>query len=91
MRNVDIHLVAKFRDGLEVKFVRIPYTANFFVAHLLFIVSGVYHVHTSSDIELHTLQEIQQSTTMFMTLKTVVKDYNDYIYFSYYGRLVTDT
>ena len=37
------------------------------------------------------LQELQQSTTMFMTLKPVVKDYNDYIYFSYYGRLVTDT
>ena len=37
------------------------------------------------------LQEIQQSTTMFMTLKPVVKDYNDYTCFSYNGRVVTDT
>jgi hypothetical protein len=37
------------------------------------------------------LQEIQQSTTMFMTLKPVVKDDNDYTCFSYYGRVVMDT
>ena len=41
--------------------------------------------------ECHTLQEYQQSTTMFVTLKQVVKDYNDYTYLSYNGRLVTDT
>ena len=38
-----------------------------------------------------TLQETHQSTAMFMTLKLVVKDHNDYTYFSYNGRLVTDT
>jgi len=38
----------------------------------------------------HALEEFQQSTTMFITLKLDVKDHNDYICFSYYGRVVTD-
>ena len=41
--------------------------------------------------QISLLQEFQQSTTMLMTLKPVVKDYNDYICFSLNGRLVTDT
>ena len=37
-----------------------------------------------------SLVEFQQSTTMFVTLKHVVKDKNDYNFFSYYGQVVTD-
>ena len=54
VRNADVHLIAKFRDGLEVEFVCTPHTANFSAAHLLFVVSGVHHVHTLTDRELHT-------------------------------------
>ena len=54
VRNVDVHLVAKFGDGLKVKFVHTPHTANFTACHLLFVVSGVHHVHTLPDTELHT-------------------------------------
>jgi hypothetical protein len=52
--NADVHLVAKFGKDLEVKFVRTPHTANFSATHLLFIVSGVHHVHTLFNTELHT-------------------------------------
>ena len=36
------------------------------------------------------LEEFQESTTMFITLKHVVKDKNDYKFFSYYGQVVMD-
>ena len=35
--------------------------------------------------KLLTLEEFQLSTTMLITMKPVVKDHNDYIWFSYYG------
>ena len=54
VRSVDVHLVAKFGDGLEVKFVHTPHTADFPATHLLFIVSGVHHGNTLPDVELHT-------------------------------------
>ena len=39
---------------------------------------------------LDTLEEFPLSMTMLMTLIPVVKDHNDYICFSYYGRVVMD-
>jgi hypothetical protein len=54
IHTADVHLVAKFGNGLKVKFVRTPHTANFFATHLQFIVSEVHHVHTLPDTELHT-------------------------------------
>jgi hypothetical protein len=53
VRNADVHLVAKFGDGLEVKFVRTPDTANLTSTHLLFVVSGVHHVHSLPNAKLH--------------------------------------
>ena len=38
-----------------------------------------------------TLEVFKQSTSMFMTLKLIVKHHNNYICFGYYGRVVTDT
>ena len=43
------------------------------------------------EYSIESLEKIQQSTTMPMTLKPVVNDYNDYICFSYYELLVMDT
>ena len=40
--------------------------------------------------DFQTLEEFQQSTTMFITLKHIVKNHNDYISFSYYGQVVMD-
>jgi enamine deaminase RidA (YjgF/YER057c/UK114 family) len=37
-----------------------------------------------------TLEEFLLSMTMLMTMNLVVKDHNDYNYFSYYGRVVMD-
>lgn len=44
-----------------------------------------------STLMLKTLEELQLSTTMLMTLKPIVKDHNEYICFSYYERVVMDT
>jgi hypothetical protein len=39
---------------------------------------------------LNSLEEFWLSMTMFITLKLVVEDHNDYNFFSYYGQVVTD-
>ena len=41
-------------------------------------------------LQLVSLEENRQITTLFRTVIGVVKDSNDYLYFCYYGRLVTD-
>lgn len=41
-------------------------------------------------IDANALVEFQQSTTMFIILKHVVKDKIDYKLFSYYGQVVMD-
>ena len=54
MRNVDIHLVEKFGNGLEVKFVRTPTLLIFPLPTFCLLFWGVHHMHTLHDIELHT-------------------------------------
>ena len=51
---------------------------------------GLYLINVTLSQWLQALEENRQRTTLFRTVICVVKDHNDYLYFCYYGRLVTD-
>ena len=54
---IDVHLLAKFWDGLEVKLVHTPHAAYFSACHLLLVTSRVHHVDTlpSTELQAHSI------------------------------------
>jgi hypothetical protein len=47
----------------------------------------VLHLH----LQMHSLQENRQKTTLFMTVFLVVEDINNYYFLCHYGQVVTDS